>query len=91
DKFCLCEYNKSMKFTKIKHWKVKNMKKRSLKAGRIEAGYTQEELAYKIGIAKSTYNLKENGKRNFTEKEMIMISYILNKTMDELFLEKRLT
>ncbi|HGS9187531.1 TPA: helix-turn-helix transcriptional regulator, partial [Clostridioides difficile] len=38
------------------------MKKRSLKAGRIEAGYTQEELAYKIGIAKSTYNLKENGK-----------------------------
>ncbi|HBG3256195.1 TPA: helix-turn-helix domain-containing protein [Clostridioides difficile] len=67
------------------------MKKRSLKAGRIEAGYTQEELAYKIGISKSTYNLKENGKRNFTEKEMIMISYILNKTMDELFLEKRLT
>lgn len=64
------------------------MKKRSLKAGRIEAGYTQEELAYKIGIAKSTYNLKENGKRNFTEKEMIMISYILNKTMDELFRKK---
>ncbi|MCC0671631.1 helix-turn-helix domain-containing protein [Clostridioides sp. ES-S-0145-01] len=67
------------------------MKKRSLKAGRIEAGYTQEELAYKIGIAKSTYNLKENGKRNFTEKEMIMISYILKKTLDELFLEKKLT
>lgn len=48
---------------------MKNMKKRSLKAGRIEAGYTQEELAYKIGIAKSTYNLKENGKEILRKKK----------------------
>lgn len=57
-----------------------------IKAGRAEKGYTQSQIASKLGMSKPTYNLKENGKRQFTENEMITLSIILEKSLDELFL-----
>lgn len=62
------------------------MRKYKIKSRRVEKGLTQETIAKKLGIAKPTYSLKENGKRQFTENEMIALSKILNKSLDELFL-----
>nr|WP_312986093.1 helix-turn-helix transcriptional regulator [Clostridioides sp.] len=62
--------------------KIKNKK---LVASRTLAGLTQEKIAKEIGMAEATYNLKENGKRKFNEKEMVQLSKILRKSMDYLF------
>lgn len=66
--------------------KIKNKK---LVASRTIVGLTQEKIAKKIGIAEATYNLKENGKRHFNEKEMVLISDLLGKSMDYLFFTKK--
>lgn len=43
---------------------------RALKAFRVKQGLTQESMAKIIGIDKTTYHLKENGKRNFNTIEV---------------------
>lgn len=62
------------------------LRKNMIKAGRAEKGYTQGQIASKLGMSEPTYNLKENGKRQFTENEMITLSIVLEKSLDELFL-----
>ncbi|WP_330654432.1 helix-turn-helix transcriptional regulator [Metaclostridioides mangenotii] len=64
------------------------IKNKKLVASRNILGLTQEKIAIKLGIAKATYNLKENGKRHFNEKEMVLISELLGKSMDYLFFTK---
>ncbi len=61
------------------------MPNKNLKAERIRHGYSQMEIAKLSGMSETTYNLKENGKRDFTQTEMLLLSKILEKTMDELF------
>lgn len=47
--------------------------------GRIrECGFTQESLAKRIGIAKSSMCLKLNNKANFTHPEVFLICEALN-------------
>ena len=48
------------------------MANRNIKAERVRLGYTQSFVADKLKISKTTYNLKENGKREFTETEIIV-------------------
>lgn len=65
------------------------MRNYKIKASRIEKGFTQDFVAKELGIAKPTYSLKENGRRQFTQNEMIALSKILDKSLDELFLQKQ--
>lgn len=45
-----------------------------LKAERIAKGFTVEEMANALGIAKSTYSKKENGKISVTVDDFSIIS-----------------
>lgn len=58
----------------------------NLKKTREEFGYTQEEMAKKLGYSsKSSYNMKENGIRKVTVEEAYVISKLFNKTIEEIF------
>ncbi len=61
------------------------MLNKNLKAERARQGFSQLEISKKLGIAEATYNQKENGKREFTQKEMVLLSKLLKTSMDELF------
>jgi putative transcriptional regulator len=59
-----------------------------LKKIREECGYTQDEMAKKLGYnSKSAYNMKEKGARKVTVEEAYTISRILNKSIEEIFFE----
>ena len=52
---------------------------------------TQEQIAKVIGISRVNYNMKENGKRAFKQKEMLKIYQYFNKkdkriNMQDIFL-----
>lgn len=49
------------------------------------AGYTQDSLAKTIGIGTATFNLKINGKRDFTLPECQRIAKALGVTLDDIF------
>lgn len=59
---------------------------RKLKAARAELGLTQMQLADLIEMPISTYQRKEKGKSEFTINEAIKIAVILNKKVEEIFL-----
>ncbi len=44
-----------------------------LKALRTLFGYTQEDMASKLGITKQSYSLKERGMRSFDDGEKLML------------------
>lgn len=48
-----------------------------LKAERIAKGLTQEDVANALGVTRSWYALKENGKRNITLEEFSKILDVL--------------
>ena len=52
---------------------------------RNEKKYTQQKMADMIGISKNNYNLKENGKLDFSLVEVKKILNILNCSYDEIF------
>lgn len=57
-----------------------------LKKLREQFGYTQQEMANKLGYnSKSTYNQKENGIRKITVEEAHEISKIFDKSIEEIF------
>lgn len=57
-----------------------------LKKLREQFGYTQQEMAKKLGYnSKSTYNQKEKGIRKITIEEAHEISKIFNKSIEEIF------
>lgn len=43
----------------------------------VEKGYTQTQVAKKIGIAPSTFNLKLNNKRDFSLRETFALAKLL--------------
>ena len=56
---------------------------RILKSKRILFDLTQEEIAKEVGINIKSYNLKENGKREFTLDEAKKISNVLKLNLNE--------
>ncbi len=57
---------------------------RNIRAERVRAGMTQEEMASEIGMANSTYSLKESGKHEFTVTELMKICTVLQTTPETL-------
>jgi len=55
-----------------------------LKAERIAKGYTVEEMANILGVAKGTYSKKENGKLPVTVDDFAIISEKLEIPIDKL-------
>jgi putative transcriptional regulator len=58
-----------------------------LKGKRVEKGLSQEEISKLLNKALSTYNLKENGSREFTMTECINIMKILECKFEDIFLQ----
>ena len=56
---------------------------RILKSKRILFNLTQEEIAKEVGINIKSYNLKENGKREFTLDEAKKIINLLELNLNE--------
>lgn len=56
----------------------------NLKRIRTEKGYTQKEFAEKLGVAKSTYCMYENGKREPNLKTVRRISELLSISTNDL-------
>lgn len=61
-----------------------------LRAAMILSGYTQEKLCNAIGMSYSAFNLKINGKREFTLRECRLIAEKLGKTVDEIFFSENI-
>lgn len=53
------------------------MNRAKLKGLRVEKGFTQEKIAEALGISTYSYNLKEQGKRDFTDSEISKLGEIL--------------
>ena len=51
-----------------------------LKGKMAECGYTSGKMADEIGISRTSFSLKFNGKREFTLSEIINICRVLNIT-----------
>ena len=49
----------------------------NIRAERARAELTQEQMAKKLGISVTTYNLKETGTRHFSVDELILIAATL--------------
>ena len=59
------------------------MGSRILKSKRILFNLTQEEIAKELGITVTSYNMKENGKREFTLYEAKKIIDLLKLNLKE--------
>ena len=65
------------------------MKNKNLITIRNENNMLQREVAELLGISGQGYHLKESGKYDFTQTEMIRLSEIFGKSLDELFGQER--
>lgn len=63
----------------------------ALKKSREKAGFTQAQMAMKLGIDHSTYCNYENGRRGLSLKTALDIAAILKKTPNSLFLPSSMT
>ena len=52
---------------------------------REKKGYSQESLAYRLGIEQSQYSRRENGQVKFSADEVLEISKMLDIEISELF------
>lgn len=59
-----------------------------LRGKRVEKGYSQADLAELLGISTNAYNLKENGKYEFTLSEIQDLLYYLDCDFDDIFYRK---
>lgn len=57
----------------------------SMKTYRNNLGYTQQNIAEKLGITVSSYNMIENGRRNPSLILAKKISLLFETTIDEIF------
>jgi len=64
---------------------------KSLEIVRKEKGFTQEQMAYMLGIAISTYNQYETGSRSVPAEIANKISGILSIEVAKIFLPKKFT
>lgn len=56
----------------------------NLKFYRKEAGLTQKEVAARLGVAESTYNLYESEKRKIGLEDLLKLGELYGVTVDEL-------
>lgn len=56
-----------------------------IKKYREEAGFTQQQMADKLKVTVSSYNMMENNKRGISLIMAKKISYILNASIDDIF------
>lgn len=63
----------------------------SLSAARVNAGMTQEEVAKKMRISKTTIVNWEKGKTNLSVADVEMLSKIYQIPKDNIFLPQKLT
>ena len=54
-----------------------------LRGARAKYGYTKEEMGRRLGIAKQTYHMKENGVRTFTDEEKLKLIKELDLSFDQ--------
>lgn len=61
-----------------------------VKAERVAKGYTQAQMAERMGLARDQYNKRENGKISFSADELITLADLLGYSKDEIgiFLNK---
>jgi transcriptional regulator with XRE-family HTH domain len=57
---------------------------RNIRTERVRCGFTQKQMAQRLGISVTGYNHKENGKRHFNLVEFILICKILGADPDKL-------
>ena len=57
----------------------------NLKVARVAAGFTQEELADRVGVARQTIGLIEAGKYNPSLKLCLLLSRYTNTPLGDLF------
>lgn len=57
----------------------------NVKEYRLKKGYTQEYMANILNISRTSYCKKENGKRGFKVKEILILQKILGTSFEELF------
>ncbi len=56
----------------------------NIRTERVRCGFTQQEMAHKLGLSATGYNHKENGRRHFTLEEFVIICRILRADPDYL-------
>lgn len=61
-----------------------------VRAERVAKGYTQAQMAERMGLARDQYNKRENGKISFSADELITLANLLGYSKDEIgiFLNK---
>lgn len=64
---------------------MENKKRNNFKGLRVANGYTQEELAKKVGITSRTLGFYEVGKRSPNIKVAKKIADLFEKSIDEVF------
>ncbi len=62
-----------------------------LKSLRLEAGFTQDELAQKLNVARTTYTNIENGNRNPSFDLFFKIKKTLKTDDDSIFLKSNVS
>lgn len=55
-----------------------------LKSKRVYKGFTQKDIAQKMGVSEKTYNQKELGKATFTINEVIVMTILLELNLNEI-------
>ena len=64
------------------------MKNLRMKSARAAMDWSQQQLAYAVGVSRQTINAIEKGEYNPTIRLCIAICRALGKTLDELFWEE---
>ena len=62
-----------------------------LRGKRVEFGFSQEELAKKLGISTNAYNSKETGKREFRMGEINILLELFDCKYEDIFLQTKST
>ena len=63
----------------------------NLKSLRASKNLTQDDVAEKLEMTRTTYHKKEKGTIEFKQSEMIKLSEIFNSTLNEIFLPDTVT
>jgi len=63
----------------------------TMEAARVNAGFTQEALAEKLGVSRSTVNLIENGKIEVKPYYLFAFCHVVGMTEDDIFLPDKAT
>lgn len=66
---------------------INEIKENKLRGIRARFGFTQEDIANQLGITREIYNKKENGKLDFTKKELKKLVVLFKDLDDKISIE----